>query len=292
MEISIQQNLSKAHILIKSYYIILVFLLSSCSTFETNDDVLIARLGDSYLYEHQVTSLINNKLSSIDSFTFIQQYVNNWAQEELLLQKAVLNINQDQLEIDKRLESYRRSLLIHAYEQKLIEQSLDTLILEEQLQSYYSLHADDYILADKITKVMFVKTSIMAPKLDSLETWLFDKDTLLIDAIETYCHQYAKRFYYNPNEWLMWSDFQQIFSNELDISTLSMKNNTMILKDTLDVYFIRLINHRDQGEIAPLEYVKEEIKSILLNQRKLKTVEVIKTKLFEDAKQSNQFEIY
>ena len=39
------------------------------------------------------------------------------------IQKAVLNINQDQLEIDKRLESYRRSLLIHAYEQKLIGQN-------------------------------------------------------------------------------------------------------------------------------------------------------------------------
>ena len=265
--------------------------MSSCSSFENNDEVLIARLGDSYLYEHQVTSLINSNLSSEDSLTFIQQYINNWAQEELLLQKAVLNINQDQLEIDKRLESYRRSLLIHAYEQKLIEQSLDTLILGNQLQSYYNQHADDYILADKITKVIFVKTSIMAPKLDSLETWLFIKDTLLIDAIETYCHQYSKRFYYNSNEWLMWNDFKS-FPGKLDISTLSMTNNTMILKDSLDVYFIRLMNLKHQGEIAPLEYVKEEIKSILLNQRKLKTVEVIKTKLFEDAKQSNQFEIY
>ena len=107
--------------MIKSYYILVVLLLSSCSNFKTNDKVLLARLGDSYLYEHQVTSLINNKLSSVDSSIFIQQYINNWAQEELLLQKAVLNIHQDQLEIDKRLESYRRSLLIHAYEQKLIE---------------------------------------------------------------------------------------------------------------------------------------------------------------------------
>ena len=238
------------------------------------------------------SSLINSKLSSVDSSIFIQQYINNWAQEELLLQKAALNINQDQLEIDKRLESYRRSLLIHAYEQKIIEQSLDTIVLEDQLQSYYNQHVDDYLLADKITKVMFVKTSIMAPKLDSLESWLFDNDTLLIDAIETYCHQYAKRFYYNPDEWLMWNDFQQIFSNELDISSLSMKNNTMILEDSLDVYFIHLINLKDKGEIAPLEYVKDEIRSILLNQRKLKTVEVIQTKLFEDAKQSNEFEVY
>ena len=71
-----------------------------------------------------------------------------------------------------------------------------------------------------------------------------------------------------------------------------MTNKTMILKDSLDGYFIRIMNLKEQGEIAPIEYVKEEIKSILLNQRKLKTVEVIKTKLFEDAKQSNQLEIY
>ena len=121
METPILLNLSKTYVLIKSFYIFLVFLLSSCSTFENNDGILIARLGDSYLYEHQVTSLINIKSSYIDSLTFIQQYINNWAQEELLLQKAVLNINQDKLEIDKRLESYRRSLLIHAYEQKLIK---------------------------------------------------------------------------------------------------------------------------------------------------------------------------
>ena len=292
METPILQNLSKSYILIKSYYIILIFLLSSCSSFENNDKVVIARLGDSYLYEDQVTSIIKSKLSSVDSLTFIKQFINKWAQEELLLQKAVLNINQDQLEIDKRLESYRRSLLIHAYEQKLIEQSLDTLILEDQLESYYNQHTDDYILADKMTKVIFVKTSIMAPKLDSLESWLFDKDTLLIDAIETYCHQYSKRFYYNPNEWLIWDDFKQVFPSEFDVSTLSLTNNTMILKDSLDVYFIRLLNYKEQGEIAPLEYVKEEIKSILLNQRKIKTVELIKTKLFEDAKQSSRFEIY
>ena len=60
METPIQQSLSKIYILIKSYYIILVFLLSSCSSFENNNEVLLARLGDSYLYEDQVTSIIKS----------------------------------------------------------------------------------------------------------------------------------------------------------------------------------------------------------------------------------------
>ena len=279
--------------MIKSfYYIFIVVILSSCSFFERTDDILLARLGDSYLYESEVKSLYNSELTAVDSLAFRQQYINNWAQQELLLQKAVLNINQEELEIEERLEAYRRSLLIHAYEQKLIQQSVDTLVLLDHLQAYYEQHTDDYLLADKIIKVMFVKASVMAPKLDSLEIWLFDKDTLDIDRIEAYCHQYSKRFYNNPDEWLTWKDFEEVFPSEFDISLLSMKKNTMLLKDTLDVYLLRLMDVKEQAEIAPLEYVEEEIKSILLYQRKLKTVEVIQTKLLEDAKQAKQFEIY
>ena len=274
------------------YYIVLISILFSCSYFQNNDQVLVARIGDSYLYENQVKSMISSDLSSEDSLTFIHQYINNWAQEELILQKAVLNINQDELEIEKRLESYRRSLLIHSYEQKLIQQSIDTLVDQNQLKLYYNQHTDDYLLADKIIKVMFLKTSIIAPKLDSIKTWLFQKDTLLIDDIETYCHKYSKRFYYNPDEWIVWDDFQEIFPKKFDLSSLSKKNNTMILEDSLDIYLIRLMNIKEHGEIAPLEYVQDEIKSILLNQRKLKTVDVIQEKLFQDAKQSNKFEIY
>ena len=274
------------------YYIFITVILSSCSFFDRNDDILIAKLGDSYLYESEVKFLYNSELTASDSLAFIQQYINNWAKRELLLQKAELNINQEELEIEERLEAYRRSLLIHAYEQNLIRQSIDTIVLEDHFQAYYEQHTDDYLLADKIIKVMFVKASIMAPKLDSLETWLFDKDTLYVDRIEAYCHQYSKRFYNNPDEWLTWKDFEEVFPSEFDISSLSMRKNTMFLKDTLDVYLLRLMDVKEQGEIAPLEYVEEEIKSILLNQRKLKTVEVIQSKLLEDAKKSKQFEIY
>ena len=103
-------------------------ILSSCSLFERTDDILLARLGDSYLYESEVKSILNSSLSSADSLAFTQQYIQNWAQEELLLQKAELNIDLSKLDLDQRLEDYRRSLLIHAYEQKLIQQSKDTLV--------------------------------------------------------------------------------------------------------------------------------------------------------------------
>ena len=99
-------------------YTLAIAILSSCSFFERTDDILIARLNDSYLYESDVKSILNKHLSPADSSALVQQYIINWAQEELLLQKAELNVDISEFEIDKRLEDYRRSLLIHAYEQK------------------------------------------------------------------------------------------------------------------------------------------------------------------------------
>lgn len=274
-------------------YILFISTLSSCSFIQNRtEDTVLARVGDSYLYLSEVSSVQSNNVSTEDSLMFQQQYINNWAKRELLLEKAVLNVNQEELEIEKRLEAYRRSLMIHAYEQKLIQQSIDTTILDDQLQMYFEEHSEDYLLADKILKVMFLRASIMAPKLDSMEYWFFDKDSIRTDFIEEYSHQYAKRFYNNPYEWLTWKDFVKAFPEDLDLSALSTKKNTILLKDSLDVYFIRLIDMKAQGEIAPIEYVSGEIKSILLNQRKLMTLEVIQSKLLEDAKASKQFEIY
>jgi hypothetical protein len=266
--------------------------LSSCSFFERTDDILLARLGDSYLYESDLKSILDKDLSSADSLAFIQQYAQNWAQEELLLQKAELNIDLSEFDIDQRLEDYRRSLLIHAYEQKLIQQNTDTIVSVASLENYYDKHSDDYILAESIVQLMLIKVSVVAPELDAIRDLVFSKDSIDIEAIEAYAHQYSKRFYYNPNEWLKWRSFVEFLPNNIEKNTLFKHSNTLYIKDSLDVYFVKLFDQKAQGEIAPLEYVEDEIKSILLNQKKLKTVDVIQSKLLEDAKKSKQFEIY
>ena len=139
---------------------------------------------------------------------------------------------------------------------------------------------------------MFVQTSITAPKLDSLKDWISNDDFPNVDQIEEYCHQYSKRYYYNPNEWVKWTDFLNIFPSDFNFSSLSMKDSYLLTNDSLDVYLFRLMDIKDQSEISPLDYVEEKIKSILLNKKKINTIEYIKLKLFEDAKKMNEFEIY
>jgi hypothetical protein len=274
------------------FYITVLLIFSSCSFSKSTDDILLARVGDSYLYQSDIQSVKSLKLNRPDSIMYVHQYIKNWAEQKLLLQKALLNINQDELEIDSRISDYKNSLLIHAYEQKLIQQSIDTLLTFVDIDNYYKAHSDDYYLSENIIKIMFVKASLIAPNLDSLEYWIFHEDMLQIEKIQEYCHQYSKRFYHNPNKWVTWSDFINIFPSQFDLTALSLTNKTLLLKDTTDVYLFRLIDAKEHNEIAPLDYVQEKIKSILLNQKKTNTIDHIKLKLFEDAKNANEFEIY
>lgn len=277
------------HILI---FISILCLFYSCSFSKSPDDELLARVGDSYLYNSDIKSIRSLNIGRPDSMIYIQQYIKNWAEQKLLLQKALLNVDQDKLDIDSRITDYKNSLLIHAYEQKLIQQSKDTLLSTKDIDNYYIKHVDDFYLAEKIIKIMFIKASIIAPKLDSLKYWVFNKDTLQIEKIEEYAHQYSKRFYYNVSEWVTWSDFTDIFPSEFNLSTLTLFNKTLFFKDKTDVYLLRLFDMKEQSEIAPLDYVQGKIKSILLNQKKTNIIERIKFKLFEDAKNTNEFEIY
>ena len=274
-------------------HIFVLLLVSSCSLFQGDDDILLARLGDSYLYKSEIESIVSADLSPADSMAIVNQFINDWAKKELLLQKAVLNIDESSLQIDKLVNDYRKSLLIHAYEQELIRQSIDTLLDDASILDYYDLHKEDYRLKENVGQFVYLRLSKMAPNIDELETWIFDADTVDVDLLEEYSHQYAKRFYYNPEEWLAVEDILSELPQENRLSSDKLlKENTIRISDSLDLYLLRIMDYRMQDDYAPLSYVKDEIKSILLNKKKLKTIERIQDKLLEDAVQSHQFEIY
>ena len=126
----------------RSYYsFILVFcvfsLLSSCqfNNANVNGDAPVARVHASYLFESDLYGITPAGVIANGSTMLIRNYIDNWARQQLLLEKAKLNLalNEFQSEIDKQIEAYRVSLIIHAYKQELIRQQLDTTIIESEM---------------------------------------------------------------------------------------------------------------------------------------------------------------
>ena len=53
------------------------------------------------------------------------------------MRKAEVNLSEEEKDLEKEIADYRNSLLIYRYQQDMLFQKLDTVVLEEDIQSLY-----------------------------------------------------------------------------------------------------------------------------------------------------------
>ena len=110
--------------------ILLPLLLGSCNAISSliHDDQVVAKVGDNKLYKSEVEGFIPNMIPASDSVRLAEQYINSWAMDLLYLDVAEKELSKSELDVATELESFRRSLLKYRYEQRYINDRLDTLV--------------------------------------------------------------------------------------------------------------------------------------------------------------------
>jgi hypothetical protein len=192
-------------------FTILILLggLSSCGKKEgssTANRVPMARVYGEFLYRDQLSGIVAAGTSAADSVKIIRNYIISWTKEALIYQKAESNLSDEQKNVDKQLQAYRKSLLLYAYEKELIRQKLDTVVSGTEIDGYYLKNQKDFQLKDNIIKVLYVKVKKKAPQLAKLKT-LYRSDLVKDrEALESYCHEFAENFFLDDNAWLLFDD--------------------------------------------------------------------------------------
>ena len=121
----------------KSFILALLpLLLCSCNAISSliHDDDVVARVGRTKLYKSEVERFIPNMIPAEDSLRLAEQYINTWAMDLLYLDVAETQLSKAELDVTADLEDFRRSLLKYRYEQRYINDRLDTLITDGQIR--------------------------------------------------------------------------------------------------------------------------------------------------------------
>ena len=147
----------------------------------------LATVGNSNLYPSDIKGLIKPGLSKYDSSTIAKSLIEKWVRKQLIVQKAELNLTDEDKDFVKELDEYRTSLTIFKYEQKLIKEKLDTIVNNEEIEKYYKQNSDNFILSYDIVKAHFIKLPIKAPNVTKLKDWLQTETADNMKLIEGYC---------------------------------------------------------------------------------------------------------
>ena len=131
--------------------------LNSCKTITSfvHDGRVVAKIGNHKLYASDLNAYIPDSASPEDSTRLALQYINSWASDMAFIDVAEKELSKSEKNVDKELEDYRRSLLKYRYEQKYVNQRLDTAVTDAQIEKYYEAHIETFKLSLPIAKARF-----------------------------------------------------------------------------------------------------------------------------------------
>jgi hypothetical protein len=278
---------------------VLIILLSvfalapGCQNQQETEKKPIAKIHDQYLYLSDIRNVIPDNKSKEDSTMIAKNYINDWIKKQLLLKKAEENLDQESKDIRKQIENYRASLLIYRYQQQLIDQKLDTVVREQEIRSYYNQNSSNFILDKHLVRVLYFKLAENSPNIEKVRQWYRSNDEEDLVKLKDYCYQYAEKFDDFDNSWIEFSALMQNIPHKVDNPRNFFKRRkTLEVEENGVHHFIRINDYKLKGSTSPLGYVKDRIKSIIINKRKHQLLEKLENDIYNEALNHNEFVIY
>ena len=276
-------------------YIFLFFALQSCNYFTIKKDAreAVARVNNTYLYKKDLKNVVSADVSKTDSILIVNNFINNWIKQQLLLSKAQLNLENKAEEFEDLVRTYREDLFINSYKEAVVKQYLDTTITENDLEDFYSKNNQNFKLNEELLKLKYIKIGKdVYNKKALIKLFKSDKKSDLdsLHAVELS----LKSHHLNDSVWVKYTDLVSkvtILKNE-DKSQLLKKDNFIEKEDSLSLYLVTIKDVLKTNETAPKSYITPTIKQMILHQRKLLLLRNIEETLIDDARKKQQFETY
>ncbi len=272
----LQNNVKKTFLLLLTASI----LASSCSN---KRDKVVAQVYYHKLYQSEIAKAMPKGLSPNDSLALVNDFIDDWIREQLLLHEAEKKLSVKEKNFDKQLEEYRNNLLVNTYYEKLISDTSNFKITENDLKTFMKSFDKRYTVDKEIVRVNYVKLSKGSKLIEPVKSILFndqkrvsDKEVLakmLGDSIE---------YMIDDEAWLYLDDIQNELS--FDIPEDVTSNHKRVEKEIGESHYLLVVlDYKNQRSVNETEDELAAAKMMLLNQRKQQFIEKHVEELFKKA---------
>ena len=265
--------------------IIAALLLASCTSDRDASDKVVAVAYNDKLYWSDLRVVVPVASSPEDSAAIARRFLDNWARDRVMLHMAEQNLDKDQINVEAQLKAYRESLLTFAYEQALVLQNLDTVVSGSQVQEYYDKNIANFQLKDNIVRVRWFKLRGHDKKMiKRVEQLWRSNDREELHKLEVMLARQGTTIVDTHDDWIEFSTLQQQVPLRPENPTdWLQRQQKIVVDDPNGTYFVNFLDHRLKDSTSPIDMVDAQIRSIIINQRKLKLMERMREELYTNA---------
>ena len=278
------------------WVLLLLLVLTSChkdAVTEQATEIAVAEVDGNILSLNELKSMYPDQLNRPDSVLIAHALADRWIRKEVFLSEAersMVNIE----ELNALVKDYRESLIIHKYEEQLLNNFGDTVVTDKDIETFFNENPDQFKLKKTIVKfnlAVFPKESLDGEydKVKKLWDEMDDRENLKIDLVK-YLDLYSEAFVLDT-VWHELGELQSLLPESVPKNLLN-KSHRLELEDGEHFYFLRIIDIAEETDDAPLTYIRNFAQKAILQKRRLKWLDRVKTDLYQEALRSNKIKKY
>lgn len=277
--------------------ILFSFTLGACSLFsEKENSDYVARVNTHYLEFDELNQHISKDLSEQDSTIAAKTYIQNWATDKLLLDRAKLNLPEEkQIDFRELAKKYEEQLFKKAYKDALIERELKDVIDSSDVDEYYKNNKSNFKLNEELVQLRYLQLDKKMKALKDIKRQFqrFNPEDML--SLQEKSLEF-KSLSLNDSIWVRYSEVVKEFKKskglQLDKTELFKSGYFIEIENENDLYYIFIKSILKRNEEAPIGYIRPTIEQILLNRKKINIAKKIEKEITKDATKNNEFEVY
>ena len=256
-------------------------------------DAVVARVGKHKLMHSELAAYIPTGVSAEDSLALAQQYINAWAEELLFVDMAETYLSPEEQDVSKELEEYRRTLLKYRYEERYINERLDTLISDEEVRKYYEEHTEKFLVDRPLLKTRYMVIPSSSRSLKKIKELMSSDDAMDALAADSLAFTAAVRYVDSSDSWMDAILLARELGTDEESMMKALKNRFIELSgDDGNLRVAYVVDIVRKGNPAPLDYCAERIEDIILSTRKHELAGSLERDLLKDALGKGKLVIY
>ena len=277
----------------KFFFFILTISAFACS--DKGGDVKrtpVLEVEGKFLYQDEIDQIIPATASLIDSADIAERYIKKWVTDVLVYENAKRNINKLN-DIEKRVEEYRKSLIINEYEQALIKERLSGVVTEDEMKKFYETYKSQLISQENLIKGLLLIVPKNAPQIDKVREWVRLSNTKSLENIEKYSLKNAISYDYFMNNWTSFGEILKKAPFRIEDSGVFVRSTSFAeTSDSTKLYLLRIVSSIPTGQTEPYDLAKKKISSILLNKKKSDFIIQFENDIYKDAKEEGSINYF
>ena len=275
----------------RSLFIFTALLFTSCSNIsDNNSNDLIARAGENFLYQNQLPSFSSEQ----DSILRYLNYIETWAKEKILYDLSLTNLSQSKKnDLDLLVEKYKVDLYINSYKDLIVNSRIDSIVTDQEIESFYNMNIDNFKLNENLLKYRYLKVPSDNINISRIRRYIQRLNESDRDFLDSLNFQFADL---KINDTVWFTEREVIssieFINQKNKSNYMRINRLYEFEDEQYTNYFIVKDLLKSGNIPPLSYLYDRIKSNIINQRKLNLIQNINKEILNDALKSSKYEVF